>query len=140
MEALGVAASVLTVIELSAKVVSLCVQYSLAVKGAKKEITRLETEVKDLGKVVGDVQHLIGGPDGAELSASQKLLKAVHDCFMQLKALEKTLDPGKTRKAISHFGVRALRWPFESREIEKVIGELERCKETFSLALQVDQT
>src|SRR5438034_6369511 len=131
MEALGAAASVATIVELSAKVASLCVQYSLAVKGAKNDITRLETEVKNLEKVVGDVQNLIGGPDGAKLSASQKLLEAVHDCFVQLKTLEERLGPGRARKVMSRFGVRAMRWPFESKEVDKVIRELERCKETF---------
>ena len=140
MEALGVAASVVAVIELSAKVASLCVRYSLAAKSAKSDITRLEAELRDLEKLVGDVQHLISGPDGAKLPASQKLLGAAHDCIMQLKALEKRLDPGKTRKAISRFGFQALKWPFESNEVDKVIRQLERCKETFSLALQVDQT
>lgn len=140
MEGLGVAASVIAVVDLSAKVTSLCLQYSLAVKGAKNDITRLRAEVKNLEKAVGDVQYLVDGPDGAKLSASQKLLEAVHDCFTQLKTVEKRLDPGKTGKAMSRLGIRALRWPFESKEVDKVIRELERCKGTVSLALQVDQT
>jgi hypothetical protein len=140
MAGLEVAASVIAVVNLSAKVAKLCIQYSLEVKDAKSDILRLHNEVKNLGKVVSDVQHLVAGPGGAELSASEKLLDAVTDCSTQLKTVEKNIDPGKIRKAMSRFGARALRWPFQSKQVDKIIRELERCKETISLALQVDQT
>jgi hypothetical protein len=140
MAGLEVAASVIAVVNLSAKVAKLCIQYSLEVKDAKGDILRLHNEVKNLGKVVSDVQHLVAGPGGAELLASEKLLDAVNDCSTQLKTLEKDIDPGKIRKGMSRFGARALRWPFQSNQVDKIIQELERCKGTISLALQVDQT
>jgi len=140
MEGLGAAANVIAVVDLCAKVASFCYQYSLAVKDAKNDITRLQGEVKSLRDVLGEVQQLLNGPDGAKLSASQKLLDALKDSFSQLKTLDKTLNPGKTRKAMSRMGVRALKWPFESKEVDKVINGLENCKQTVSLALQVDQT
>jgi hypothetical protein len=90
--------------------------------------------------VLGEVQQLLDGPNSAELSASQKLLEALKDGFSQLKTLDERLNPGKTRKAMSRMGVRALKWPFESKEVDKVINGLEKCKQTVSLALQVDQT
>jgi Fungal N-terminal domain of STAND proteins len=140
MAGLEVAASVIAVVNLSAKVAKLCIQYSLEAKDAKSDILRLHNEVKNLGKVVSDVQHLVAGPGGAELSASEKLLDAVTDCSTQLKTVEKSIDPGKIRKAMGRFGARALRWPFQSKQVDKIIQELERCKGTISLALQVDQT
>ena len=140
MEGLGVASSVIAVVELSARVASLCLQYSLAVKDAKNHITRLQGEVKSLEDVLGEVKQLLDGPDGAKLSGSQKLFKALNDCLSQLKTLDKRLKPGKSRKAMSRIGVRALKWPFKSKEVDKVVMELERCKQTISLALQVDQT
>jgi hypothetical protein len=79
MAGLEVAASVIAVVNLSAKVAKLCIQYSLEVRDAKSDILRLYNEVKNLGKVVSDVQHLVAGPGGAELSASEKLLDAVTD-------------------------------------------------------------
>ena len=82
MKALGAAASITTIIKLSAKIASLCIQYSLAVKGAKNDITRLETEIKNLEKMIDNVQNLISDSDEVKLSASQKLLEVVHDCFV----------------------------------------------------------
>jgi hypothetical protein len=140
MEGLGAAASAIAVIELSAKVASLFVQYSRAVKDAPNNITRLQKETKSLKNVLGDVKQLLNGPGSAQLSTSRKLLEALNDCFSQLKILEKVLEPGKTRKAMSRLGVRALKWPFESNEVDKIIRELERCKQTISLALEIDQT
>ena len=133
------AANVIAVVELSAKVANLCVQYSREVKGARDEIARLRSEVNNLKTVVEDVQRLINGPGNGKLSASQKVLDAIDDCRTQLKELDRRLDPGTTRKAMSRFGLRALRWPFDSKEVDRVIGDLERCKATITLALQVDQ-
>ncbi|EON63738.1 hypothetical protein W97_02966 [Coniosporium apollinis CBS 100218] len=140
MEPLGVTANIIAIVDLSAKIASLCVQYSLAVKDAKNDIERLRGEVNSVADVLREVERLLHRPDSAQLSASQKLRDALKDCFTQLIELKKGLDPGKTRKAMSRFGVRALKWPFESKEVDKVVRNLERCKQTVSLALQVDQT
>ena len=138
MEGLGVAASVVAVVDLSAEVAKLCIQYSLEVKDAKSDISRLYNEARNLEKVMKDVQGIIAG--GANLSASEKVRDAVIDCSTQLKTLEGKLDPGKTRKAMRRLGIRALKWPFQSKQVDKVIRELERCKGTILLAIQVDQT
>ena len=41
---------------------------------------------------------------------------------------------------MNSFEVRALKRPVETKEVEKVIQNLERCKQAIALALQVDQT
>jgi hypothetical protein len=140
MEGLGAAVNIIAVVEFCAKVTSSCHQYSLAVKDAKNDITRLQGEVNSLRDVLGEVQQLLDDPDSAKLSASQKLLEALRDGFSQLKNLDERLNPGKTRKAMSRTGVRALKWPFESKEVDKAIKGLEKCKQTVALAIQVDQT
>ncbi|KAI9785620.1 MAG: hypothetical protein M1816_000367 [Peltula sp. TS41687] len=140
MAGLGEAASIIAVLGLSAKVTLRCIEYSTAVKDANVDITRLKSAVKSLEDVLRKVEQLLNGPDGAKLSTSQKLLKALNDCFLQLEDLDKKLEPGKTRKAMSRFAARALKWPFESKKVDKVVKELESYKQTISLAVQVDQT
>jgi hypothetical protein len=140
MAELGVAASVIAVVGLCANVAKLCIQYSIEVTDAKSDILRLHNEVEDLGKVVRDVQHLVDNPNGAKFSASEKLLDAVNNCSVQLGTLEGKLDPGKAHKVMRRFGIRAFRWPFQSKQVDEVIRKLERCKGTILLALQVDQT
>ncbi|KAF3184867.1 hypothetical protein TWF225_005778 [Orbilia oligospora] len=56
MEAIGAASSVIAIVELSAKVASVCLEYYAAVKDARDEITRLYTKVKELEDVAKDVQ------------------------------------------------------------------------------------
>jgi len=140
MAALGVAASVIAVVELSAKIASLCVQYSLAVKHAKSDIERLRGEIDSVTELLRGVERLLGGPNKAQLSTSQTLHNTLKDCFSELTRLEEKLSLGKRQKALSRFGVRTLKWPLESKEVNKVIDNLERYKQTVSLALQVDQT
>lgn len=134
------AASVIAVVELSAKIALLCIQYSRTVKHAKDDIERLGGEVNSVTALLQAVERLLQNPDNTQLSTSLKLHGALKDCFSQLAQLNTTLNPGKTRKLMSSVGVRALKWPFESKEVEKAINNLERCKQTISLALQVDQT
>ena len=139
MEGLGGAASIIAIIDLSAKVASLCYRYSVDVKDAKVDIERLQREVNRIKNVLKDVQQLLNGPGKDRLSISQKLYHSLNGCFLQLNKLKKELEPGNTRKAMSRFGLRALRWPFKSKEVEKIISHLEGYNQTFCLALQVDQ-
>lgn len=140
MEVLGGAASVIAVIELSAKIASLCLQYYKDVKNSKDDIGRLLQEVTNLNRISTDVAKLLEGPDGPRLQSSQKLRSAVKDTLWGLQKIREKLDPGTTRKAMSRVGVRALKWPFSSKDMEKAVHDLSRCTQSVSLALQIDQT
>jgi Fungal N-terminal domain of STAND proteins len=140
MDGLSGAANVIVVIDISAKIASLCFQYSVAVGNAKEDIGRLQRKVNDIKDVLGEVQQLLDGRDKKRLSATNKLLDSLKECFQQLEELKTQLEPGKTRKAMSRFGVRAFKWPFTNKEVEKIVASLERYEQTFLLALQVDQT
>ncbi|KAM0187028.1 hypothetical protein ACHAPI_011346, partial [Fusarium lateritium] len=139
-EALGVASSVIAVVELSAKVFSLCLQYSREVKDAKNDIERLCEELATFQVTVKELQNLVEEPRGKELKASQQLKSAVEHGRLRLENLEKQLKPSTGRKRMSRFGFRALKWPFESKEVKGTIEDLERCRGTISLALTIDQT
>lgn len=45
MEAIGAAANIIAVIDLSAKVATLCLQYYTEVAGAQADITRLQSQI-----------------------------------------------------------------------------------------------
>ncbi|KAI7762677.1 hypothetical protein LZL87_014165 [Fusarium oxysporum] len=139
-EALGVASSVIAVVDLSAKVFSLCLQYSREVKNAKDDIERLREEVTAFQDTTKKLQTLVEGPRGKELSASQQLKSAIDDGRSRLESLEQQLQPSTGRKTMSRFGLRALKWPFESKDVEGTIQNLVRCRQNISLALNIDQT
>ncbi|OAX79620.1 hypothetical protein ACJ72_06058 [Emergomyces africanus] len=94
--------------------------------------------------ILEDVEHLLDGPNSAKLSASHKLRRnAVVDCYSQLLELEAKVGPKKPRKMASFLKFRtASKWPFESKEFEKQLQNMERCRNTILvfLALQVYQT
>jgi hypothetical protein len=140
MDGLSGAASIIAVVDLSAKIASRCFQYSVAVKNAKKDIESLQGEVSHIGEVLEEIGELLKGPKEMRLLTLQKLSNSLKECFVQLEELNRQLEPSNTRKAMSRLGVRALKWPFTSKEVKKIISDLERYKQTFSLALLVDQT
>jgi hypothetical protein len=140
MDGLSGAASVIAVIDISAKITSLCFQYSVAVKAAKKDIERIQRKVGDITSLVENIKQLSDGPDKARLSTIHGLSDSLIGCLQELKELKEQLEPRKGRKTMAQFGLRALRWPFTSKQVEKIVSELERYEQTFNLALQVDQT
>lgn len=144
MEGLGIAANVIAVIELSAKVASLCLEYSSAVKRAKSDIQRLLHELGTLKITLEGVRQLLESPNGGRLQTSQRLRDGLNGCSFQLTELETNLEnklnAEKSRKVMRKFGFRALKWPFESKDTDGIIATFERCRDTLSAALNVDQT
>ncbi|RYP31190.1 hypothetical protein DL766_004498 [Monosporascus sp. MC13-8B] len=144
MDGLGSAASVVAIIDLSAKVASLCFQYSAAVKNAKSDIERLRGEVDRLKTTLEGARRLLDSPNGARLQTSQPLSDGLRDCASQLAKLEtkleKKLNRGTMRRMMSPFGFRALKWPFESKEVDNIIQNLNKSRDTLSTSLNIDQT
>ena len=140
MDGLSAAASILAVIEISAKVSALCFQYSVAVKGAKEGIERLQQKVKDIEGVLRHLRQLCERSDNTRLPVSRELAPSLQGCLDQLQKLEKRLKQGKRQKVMSRLGVRALTWPFKSKEVGEIVSELESYQQIFALSLQVDQT
>ncbi|KAF1978708.1 hypothetical protein BU23DRAFT_449943 [Bimuria novae-zelandiae CBS 107.79] len=144
MDGLSGAASVIAVVDIAAKVASLCYQYSVGVKHAKGDIKRLHRKVNDTKNVLGKLQQLLEKQDKSQLCTTRTLPDSLQSCFQELTKLEATLqaklEPSGRRKAMQRFGFRALKWPFTSKDVEKTVQNLEKYGHTFSLALQVDQT
>ncbi|KAK2786071.1 hypothetical protein FQN53_006980 [Emmonsiellopsis sp. PD_33] len=138
MEALGAAASVITIVEVSAKAATSCLEYINRVKASKVERKLLQDGVKSLLDTLNDVARLLDGPNSSKLSTSQKLRQAVHDCLPELQELEKRLRPKKPRKIIFLARFRDLKWPFEGNEAERRLARIKECREILSLALHVD--
>ena len=139
-EPLGLAASVIAVIDLSVKVASWCSEYYAKVKHARDDIERLQRETQGLKETLEKVQSLCGGPNGVKLQESQSLRDGVKDCRKQLAQLETKLEPRTRNKLMSRYGIRALRWPLRSDEVDGIMKKLGNCKDNISLSLQVDQT
>ena len=139
MDGLSGPASVIAVIDISIKITLLCFQYSTAVKDAKKDIERVQRRLGDITRVLEKIKELLNRRDKTRLSITCELFTSLKQCLRELEELKAELEPRKTHKAMSRFGVRALKWPFTSKQVEKIVSSLEGYKQTFTLALQVDQ-
>ena len=142
MEGLAGAASIIAVIQVADRILTLCGNYALAVKDAKKDIERLMTEVASLDNVLKRVDGMAKS-DAMNLYISHSVVKelggTIRGCRSTLCELEAQLDPGKRHKLMSHFGIRALKWPFKSKDVINIIETLNRHKCTIILALNLDQ-
>jgi len=138
MDGLSVAANVMSIVDISLKVVKLCKQYYDGVKKAKEDIVRLQREVEHVTSTTGDLKKLLESPDASNFTATLKLVNSVDGCLNQLKDIDNRLEMGISRKEMSRWGLRSLKWPLISGQIEEAINNLVEYNRTFSLALQVD--
>lgn len=138
-EALGLAAGVIAVIDLSAKVASRCSEYYGNVKNARDDIERLQSEAQGLKATLERLQSLYHGPNGVKLLESQTLYQGVEDCKKQLAQLKTKLEPRTTNRLMSRCGMRALKWPLKSKEVDGIMKKLRNLKDNISFSLQVDQ-
>ncbi|TGO20794.1 hypothetical protein BPAE_0265g00090 [Botrytis paeoniae] len=139
VEALGIISSIIAVIDLSVKVASRCSKYYTNVKNTRNDIKCLEREAQGLEAILERVRSLCDSPNDKNLQDSQGLCEGVKDYQKQLAQLETKLEPRGANKLISRYGIRALKWPLKSKEVDSLIKKLENYKANISLSLQVDQ-
>lgn len=140
MEGIGFATNILAVVELSAKVALLCLQYSKDVKLAKQDILELRRQVIGLEDASRAVYELLESANSTKLKVSQQLCVAIDSSHSQLQELHNRLRPGTARQAMDRFGIRSLKWPLQSKDVKKIVQNLGQHTQTILLALQVDQT
>jgi hypothetical protein len=121
MDPLSVTASIITVLQAANAVVSICYDYSCAVKNASWELPRIIDEVKSLRNLLETLQQLATRAESADPAAKSRLptLKLLCEpegplpiCLTKLEALGRKLTPpgwigglGSKRRAL----IQALR-------------------------------
>ncbi|KAI7771119.1 hypothetical protein LZL87_013446 [Fusarium oxysporum] len=137
LEGIGIAANIIAVVDLSAKVIGWCARYAQDVKHAKEDKARLSREVTRLHLELQNARDLLNGTQSLRLKASHAVFLATADSESQLRYLEKSLafsqQSGKIR-------LDALKWPFQSKEVDVIAQALRRCTKAIHSALQIDQT
>ena len=139
MEALGVAANVIAVVDISVKVLQVCSEYAKEAKNAKVEIQELRQEVENLRDTAQKVQQLFQSPQGTRLRASQDLLNKIKESLSILSDVNGKLQP-PSKHSLWRRGFRSLKWPFQSGEVHRIVGRLSRSSISISHILQVEQT
>ncbi|KAF3012810.1 hypothetical protein E8E14_007706 [Neopestalotiopsis sp. 37M] len=145
MEALGGVASIIAVVDLSAKVLSLCSQYFKEVKNARNSIEDLQKAVTNVKTQHEKTRALLEGRMGFLLETSQELIKGHHGCKKELEDLESTLEQNintnnGSPRIMRKFGWRALKWPFDATTVQGTTEKLKGFQEDMTKGLIIDQT
>lgn len=153
MDPLSITASVIAVLQATSAVLSICYDYSSAVKGSLWELPKLIDEVRDLRNVLETLEQLSRQSDDQEDSAAKRRLPSLQllcvpetgllaRCLSELAVLEQKLKPprwsgpaGSKRRAL----IQATAWPLKIEALEKTLSTIGRFKTTLSLALTADE-
>lgn len=132
--------TILAAVTTSATVITLVSRYYSGVKNAREEVERFSALVEEIHSVLQKVQAHTSGPNAARLPASEPAVAAIEQSLREITELEEKLTPKMGRKMMKRVGLRALKWPFTSKQMDEYITKLERRKAMLSLALNADQT
>ena len=144
MAEIGLAASIIAVIQISQKVITQAYKYGQSVKNAKKDVERIESELKDVGNRLAELQDLA---NRAEKSGRPL------DCWPTLASMNQKDGPlPKCKSALScllaeltlvdsgwaRIKERAS-WPNKVAKIEKSLEAIVQQKNSFIEALNIEQ-
>lgn len=132
---LSTTASIVAIIQLS----SVVVEYIRGVRGATMERTRLRREVRACGFILQQLKD--DADDTEEGKAWSETIKALEGTdaplgrlWVALNVVKAKLEPTTgLEKALT-----CLKWPFNEKEVEKIISAMEREKTLLLLALTND--
>lgn len=125
IEPIGLVGTLIAIVQVCSKVVSVCYEYRSGVKDAPKDASRILDEVAGIRNIAESLVKVAESELEPE-ATTQQLVQCL-DELMQLKTALK-LDKGMGRKA-------ALKWPFKQSEAEKRLAVIGRIKATLQLAL-----
>jgi hypothetical protein len=136
-EAVGLAASIIAVVELSAKLTSITYGCLASIKNAPQEARELAKELVSLDNVLNAVRDRI--VKGQHVTILKKLYEpggTLRVCEEELNTLVTALEPKDSSK-----GARAIErvtWPFKEGRLQKQIDRIRMHKELIELALSTD--
>lgn len=148
MEALGVAANIIAVIDASHEVVKLCYDFRAALKQSPWALTRILEEVSDLQVIIGKLEELSHRPGAQDAGSGLSLLcnppnGPLLQCATELGDLKTLLESsvlrgkdGSKRRAL----IQAVGWRLKDSEVALRLERIQRLKTSLHLALGADQT
>ena len=141
---LALVSSIIAVIQISQDVITRAYKYGQAVKHAKEDMRRVQTEVKGLESILGKLRELArrAVASGRSLSLWPTLVSlqdptsSLHKCQRELEKLQPGLAPvGFWEKSKA----RAF-WPHKQKGINQILDAIRQQKLHLVEALNIDQT
>jgi hypothetical protein len=135
MDPLSATSCVITILQLSSDVV----KYITGVAGATKERTRLREEIIACQTILFRLQDHYDDADGGTKWGEN--IKALGGPDAPLYRLGAALDAAKTKleaKSGLKKTLSVLKWPFDEKEVDKLISTIQRENSLLRLALTID--
>lgn len=142
-EVLGLASSIVALVQLSASVYSATSKFYREAKEAKTKINALATQTRNLSGVLQSLSLLASFPlfddSGAAIpdfrdTYIDSCRNTLYRIKRKLEKAEGDFEDGGRRKLIT----RSLKWPFQSQETTDLITELRRHQDVLQLALSAE--
>ena len=146
-EALAVGASVIAIIQVADRIISLCKFYIETARDAPSDLRVILVETSALKTILENLNFLTSC-DGPESSAARRTSGAdgpIEGCFRTVTELEQLLPSDSdsvgtrgrknSKKRKLNSVLTALAWPLKESKARKLLDEMMRYKTTISLAL-----
>ena len=152
MEALGAAASIIAVLQITNGVISVCYDYKALIKGTPWALTQTITELQDLRYLLETLDRVAEQKDDLPSLERQKHTRSLEllcgpesgpltTCRLELEHLGNVIGLDlndaslSKRKAL----LRAMQWQFKDKEVKQCLERIDRCKATLTLAITADE-
>jgi hypothetical protein len=150
MEPLSITTGVITILQATTTVITICYNFRAALKNESWSLTSIINELKGLRDILERLEELIQDKDhknGSTTGTASDMLFKLHNgpllvCQKELKALEETIQgashaqtQGSKRRAF----LQAVHWQIKDKDAEECLERIQRCKSTLILALGGEQ-
>ena len=139
-EGLALATSIIAVIQISDRVISLACQFIGKVRGAEREVAHIITTITSLKGFLEFLNTFIENDDSArQLPLLHKLSDPdgpLNTCTELLADIEDKLRPKRDYDGV----LKAITWPLKWKDIGKALETIERLKTSIMLTMQGDTT
>ncbi|RAK89848.1 hypothetical protein BO79DRAFT_263513, partial [Aspergillus costaricaensis CBS 115574] len=141
VELIGLVGTLIGIVQVCGKLVSVCYDYRMGVRDAPQAISRIVDEVASVGYIAQQLVKAIESDDASSLPSLPSLQAidgdggTLRSCLVELQDLKASLKLAKTSSLR-----RALTWPMQPVDAERMLQTLATTKSTLQLALAADNT
>ena len=143
MAEIGLAASIISVIQIVEDVITRAYKYGKAVKRAEKDLERIRNELKDINGILTKLKDLATRPEKSgqpsilwsTLDLLNKANGPLSQCESALKRLEEQLAPVDGDLAKLRMRIQ---WPNKAKKVGKIIDTITQQKKYFMEAIDID--
>lgn len=153
VEPIGLVGTLLAIVQVSSKLVSICYEYRERVKDAPRELMLVLNEATSVRNITERLINLTNSCESStylpSLQSTEEADSPLQQCLSELLGLKDSLKLEKPKKG-KFWSLKfdkkktgkmwELKWPLKRSEVEKRLSQIARIKATLQLALSADNT